>query len=55
VNTCFRCLANISAFSLSLLVQLVSGFLIGGIGVCGVFNFFVALQIVWSSVDSEVM
>jgi hypothetical protein len=55
VNTCSRCLANTSASSLSLLAQLVSGFLIGGIGICGLLNFFVAFQSVWSSIDSDVM
>jgi hypothetical protein len=55
VNTCSRCLANISAFSLSLLAQLESGFLIGGIGVCGLLNFFVAFHILWFSIDSDVM
>jgi hypothetical protein len=39
VNTCSGCLAKTSAFSLSLLAQFVSGFLIGGIGVCRLLNF----------------
>jgi hypothetical protein len=55
VNTSSRCLAKTSAFSPSLLAQLESGSRIGGIGVCGLLNVFVAFQIEWSSVDSEVM
>jgi hypothetical protein len=38
-ETSSRCLAKTSAFSLSLLAQLESGFRIGGIGVCGLLNF----------------
>jgi hypothetical protein len=43
VNTCSSCLADTSAFSLSLLAQLESGSLIGGIGICGLLNFFFLL------------
>jgi hypothetical protein len=53
VNTSSRCSVNVVAFSLSLYAQLLSDFLIGGIDIWGLLNFFVAFQIVWSSLERD--
>jgi hypothetical protein len=55
VNTCSRCSANVVAFSLSLFAQLLSAFLIGGIDIWGLLNFFVAFQIVCPSLERDAM
>jgi hypothetical protein len=53
VITCSRCSANVVAFSLSLFAQLLPAFLIGSIDIWALSSFFVAFQIVWSSLERE--